>query len=62
VEEEEDLGGIGVSFCQSEQVQVVVSDVEVLRVRESAIRNLEPGDETSGPHIDALVGEARRYR
>ncbi len=30
VEEEQDLGGIGVSFCEGEEVEVVVSDVEVL--------------------------------
>ena len=30
MEEEEDLGGISVSFCEGEEVEVVVSDVEVL--------------------------------
>lgn len=30
VEEEEDLGGICVAFCEGEEVEVVVSDVEVL--------------------------------
>ena len=32
MEEEEDLGGIGVAFCESEEVEVVVADVEVLFV------------------------------
>lgn len=30
MEEEEDLGGVCVSFCEGEEVEVVVSDVEVL--------------------------------
>lgn len=30
MEEEQDLGGVGVAFCEGEKVKVVVSDVEVL--------------------------------
>jgi len=30
VQEEEDLGGVGVAFRESEQVEVVVADVEIL--------------------------------
>ncbi len=30
MQEEEDLGGVGVAFCEGEEVEVVVSDVEVL--------------------------------
>ena len=30
VEEQQDLGGVGVAFCESEEVEVVVPDVEVL--------------------------------
>jgi len=34
VQEEEDFGGVGVAFCEGEKVEVVVSDVEILRVVE----------------------------
>lgn len=30
MEEEEDLGGICISFCESEEVEVVVTDIEIL--------------------------------
>jgi hypothetical protein len=30
VQEEEDLGCVGVAFCESKQVEIVVADVEVL--------------------------------
>jgi hypothetical protein len=30
VEEEEDLGGVGVALCEGEEVEVVVADVKVL--------------------------------
>jgi len=30
MQEEEDLGGVGVAFRKGEQVEVVMSDVEVL--------------------------------
>lgn len=30
VQEEEDFGGVGVAFCEGEEVEVVVADVEVL--------------------------------
>lgn len=32
MEEEEDFSGVAVAFCQGEEVEVVVSDVEVLGV------------------------------
>lgn len=35
MEEEEDFGGVAVAFRQGEEVEVVVSDVEVLGVRAS---------------------------
>lgn len=34
MQEEEDFGGVGVAFCEGEKVEVVVSDVEILRVVE----------------------------
>jgi len=37
VEEEEDFGGIGISFGKSEEVEVVVSNVEVLGWLDSII-------------------------
>jgi hypothetical protein len=33
VEEEENFGGVGVAFCQGEEVEVVVADVEVVDAR-----------------------------
>ncbi len=30
MEEEEDFRGVGIAFCESEEVEVVVADVEVL--------------------------------
>lgn len=33
MEEEEDFGGVAVALCEGEEVEVVVSDVEVLGVR-----------------------------
>ena len=30
MQEEQDLGGVGVAFCEREEVEVVVADVEVL--------------------------------
>ena len=30
MEEEEDLGGVGVALCEGEEIKVVVADVEVL--------------------------------
>ena len=32
MQEKEDLGGVGVAFCEGEEVEVVVSDVEILFV------------------------------
>jgi hypothetical protein len=32
VEEEQYFGGIGIAFCYGEEVEVIVADVEVLRV------------------------------
>ena len=34
VKEEEDLGGIGVAFCEREEVEVVVPDIEILQPRQ----------------------------
>lgn len=33
MQEEEDFGGVGVTFCEGEQVKVVMADVEVLSSR-----------------------------
>jgi hypothetical protein len=30
VEEEKDFGGIGVTFCEGEEIEIAVADVEVL--------------------------------
>lgn len=30
MQEEENLGGIGIAFCEREEVEVVVTDVEIL--------------------------------
>ena len=30
MQEKKDLGGIGIAFCEGEEVEVVVTDVEVL--------------------------------
>ena len=30
MQEEEDFGGVGVAFCEGEEVEVVVADVEIL--------------------------------
>ena len=31
MQEEENFGGVGVAFCKGEEVEIVVTDVEVLR-------------------------------
>jgi len=66
VEEEEDLGCVGVSFCECEEVEVVVSDVEVLEgERRLAGASRTGGSQEraqakgGGPYVDAFVGEAR---
>ena len=33
VQEEEDFGGVGVAFCEGEQIEVVVADVKILSSR-----------------------------
>lgn len=33
MQKEEDFGGVGVAFCEGEQVEVVVADVEILSSR-----------------------------
>jgi len=33
MEEKENFGSIGVSFCQSKEVKVVVTDIEVLSAK-----------------------------
>lgn len=30
MQEEEDFGGVGIAFCEGEEVEVVVTDVEIL--------------------------------
>ena len=32
MEKEEDFGGVGVAFCEGEEVEIVVTDVEILLV------------------------------
>jgi len=56
VEEEEDLGGICVSFCEGKEVEVVVSYVEVLGTVSATSSSRQ--DMT---HVYAFVGEAWRY-
>ena len=70
MEEEEDLGGVGVALGEGEEVEVVVTDVEVL-VR---VRGEKRGEETEretgrgtgretggGTCVDAFVRETWRY-
>ena len=53
MEEEENLGGIGVSFGQGEEVEIVVSDIEIL-LSFSHIPSIY-----GNVYIDSLIGEAR---
>lgn len=32
MQEKEDLGGVGVAFCEGEEVEVVMTDVEILSI------------------------------
>lgn len=59
VKEEEDLGGIRVAFCESEEVEVVVADVEILDGL-SCQGRVQHG-RGNVTYVDTLVGEARRY-
>lgn len=34
MEKEEDLGGIRITFCKCEEIEVVVSDIEILKNKE----------------------------
>ena len=33
MQEKEDLGGVGIAFCEGEEVEVVMTDVEILLVK-----------------------------
>jgi hypothetical protein len=35
VEEEKDFGGIGVAFCEGEEIEIAVADVEILLLSET---------------------------
>ena len=59
MEEEEDLGGVGVALGQGEEVEVVVADVEVLCVLEGGKR--QENGTRGGTCVDAFVGETWRY-
>jgi hypothetical protein len=53
VEEKEYFRGVGVSFRQGKEVQVVVSDVEILQLPSAPPKGLV----YSVPYVDAFVGE-----
>lgn len=63
MQEEEDFGGIGVAFCEGEQVKVVVADVEILAsgwrkpLAKSSTAMAMP---CRAAYIYALVRETRR--
>jgi hypothetical protein len=53
VEEKQDLGGIGVAFCEGEEVEIVVTNVEVL----SLTQQMHPDINGSciSAYIDTLI-------
>lgn len=61
MEEEKNLGGIGVSFCEGEEVEVVMSDVEVLYRKRSVQILLKIKEGWMLLYVDTLVGEAGRH-
>jgi hypothetical protein len=54
MEEEEDLGGISVAFCEGEEVKVIMADVKVLQMRSVEPRNMIF---ILFSYVDAFVGE-----
>jgi hypothetical protein len=54
VEEEEDLGGIGVAFRECEEVEVIMADIKILQLRLMKSRSMEF---VLVPYVDAFVGE-----
>jgi hypothetical protein len=54
MEEEDDFDSVGVSFCQGKEVEITVSDVEVLRVLEKIMKK-----GGGGRYIDTLMRNAR---
>lgn len=67
MEEEEDLGRIGISFCEGKKVEVVVTDVEILdgRVRRVPLRyqgrhTLMPSWEKQGGTADESSSASER--
>jgi hypothetical protein len=61
VEEEEDLGGVCVSFGEGKEVEVVVSDIEVLEERRRCQLPRPPRNELIATYVYPFVGETGRY-
>jgi hypothetical protein len=51
VEEKEDFGGIRVALCEGEEVQIVVSDIEILSQSQKISRRME----RMKIYVDSLV-------